>query len=298
MSEKILISQTKLVEAKEFPVSGKSTRQDRVLKECLDAGYQSLFMPELIRARITAPKDSRLWQTWWSSPSLIAYGQVGRKNLVVVAHVPNYFSENPQRVTDEINKGLIYGAGRFPQEELERLVNLRGERVLVIPYEQLRKSISGVINVSQVLNHSLVIPFLGVSKEEAEVYLAKYKEVYDNKIGIWHYDNFQEGQFQQPLARFLFLGDSYNNDLGGNYILCDNGRVLGVSGEAGIAHDQGDDLVKIVSDYIGPEHQSKIVESLRGLYPSEEQIRTVLEPHFGGTPFFDEIISRVKDQYQ
>ena len=297
MSEKILIPQTRLVEAKEFPVSGKSTRQDIVLKECSDAGYNPLFMPELIRARTVAPKKSRLWQTWWTSPGPVICGKIGKEEFVVVSHVPNYFSENPQRITDEINnKSLIRGAGRFPQEELERLACL-SEGTYVIPRSKLKECKNGEIYVDDALLHPLVIPFLGVPEDEAGAFLTRYKEVYARKtIRVFFPDDFLS-EDQQPLARFLFLGDC-NDGLGGSGSLSSGGRFLGVSGEAGIAHDQGDNLVKIVSDYIGPEHQSKIVESLRGLYPSEEQIRTVLEPHFGGTPFFDEIISRVHDQYQ
>ena len=293
MSEKILIPQTKLVEAKEFPVSGKLTRQDIVLKECLDAGYQSSSIPDLIRFRIIVPKKSRLWQTWWTSPSLVICGKIGKEEFVVVSHVPNYFSKNPQRITDEINKGLIGGAGIFPQEELERLASL-SEGTYVIPRGKLKECKNREINIDDALLHPGVIPFLGVIEDEAWAFLTRCREIYGREtIGVYLPDDFSG---DRPLARFLFLGDYYYNDLIGNYNLSGDGRVLGVSGEAGIAPDQGDNLVNVVSKYAGPQTLAKIVKDLERLQPTDEQVRNVLSPYFG-SEIIDDITKEVSKLY-
>ena len=59
MLEKILYAEKKL-----GVFSASSDRSVcETLKECLDAGYKPLFMPDLIRLRIANPEDLQLWES-------------------------------------------------------------------------------------------------------------------------------------------------------------------------------------------------------------------------------------------
>ncbi|MBI2452546.1 hypothetical protein HYV50_05755 [Candidatus Pacearchaeota archaeon] len=194
----------KTLEGKEFPESG-SERIDLALKELEDSrnpAYEAVYMPELIDARIYSPEDSRIWQVWWITPSIRATGKTKQGNPVVVyAHIPNYFSKS-ENITKAINQGLVNYAGRIPQNEFQRLLDLEDKkRVFVIPHSDLKNSEGGVISLKKALKHPQTIPFLG-GEERAAKYFERHKEVYGENIGIWHTDDLAE----EPLARALFVG--------------------------------------------------------------------------------------------
>ncbi|MBI5391578.1 hypothetical protein HZB00_01100 [Candidatus Woesearchaeota archaeon] len=196
------------------------------LQQCLEAGYQPFFMPELAKERTNAGSGSRLWQVWFSTPSIRATGQTKQGSKVVAyAHVPNYFSE-PANIKNVIESGKLKNyAGEMPQADFDKLVDLNGNgRVFVIDYETLRKAPSGVINVDDALEHPQTIPFLG-GEATAKAYLARHKDVYGNRIGVWHQDDFDKAT---PCGRVLCAGsglDGYDGIGSGS-------RVLGVAPEA------------------------------------------------------------------
>ena len=195
------------------------------LVNCVKAGYQALFMPELALTRIGAEQGSEVLTKWYVTPSLRATGTTKQGSKVVVyAHQPNYFSD-PVNIRNVVEGGkLVNGAGTIPQEAFDSLVAQDGNgRVFVIPYETLKQSSSGVIKVDDALEHPQTISFLGLGREDAEKYLAKHREVYGDTIGIWHCDDFNK---KDPLGRLLFVGDG--GSLDGVDGLVDCGRVFGV----------------------------------------------------------------------
>ena len=199
------------------------------LADCAREGYQALFMPELALKRIEAERDSEVITYWNGTPSLIVTGRTKQDSKVVIyAHVPNFYS-NPVNIRETVESGrLVNCAGPVPQGEFNRLEALNGSgRVFVIPYETLKQSSSGVINVDDAIGHPQTIPFLGLGREGAERYLIKHKEVYGNQIGIWHRDDFNKNT---PLGRVLCLGNCYVG-LDGFSSLDYFGQVFGIAPE-------------------------------------------------------------------
>lgn len=214
--------------------SNTNTGVADVFEQAANEGYQVLFMPELALARTGS---NELFQKWYVTPSLRATGQTRASSKVVVyAHVPNFYS-NPTNVRDAIKeKRLVNGAGPIPQEEFDRLVSLDGNgRVFIVPYEKLKESSSGVISVDSALEHPQTIPFLGLNEKDAKAYLAKHKEVFGERIGVWHSDDFDK---KTPRGRVLCLGD-YDVGLDGDYDFGGGGLVLGVAPEAPVAQKNG-----------------------------------------------------------
>lgn len=189
------------------------------------------YMPDLIRARIATESAHRVWQTWWTAPSLRATGRTAAGTPVVLyAHVKNFYSDgnNIKKAIEE--KKLVRGAGILPREEFARLLSLEGNGVSVVDYVALKKSTNGVIRVDEALKHPQTLSFLGVSEEEAQALLRKHKSIYGANIGIYHFDDLAN----EPLARVLFLGV-----VNFNYYLNDNldsdARVLGVRRRASVS---------------------------------------------------------------
>ena len=216
----IIVPKIVLYEGKEF----YKNRTDKALNDCVEAGFQAVFMPQLIDTRIQNPKDSRAWQTWWTTPSIKATGlSKGGNPVVVYAHTDNYFS-NPKNIETAINNGLRNGAGVMPQANFQRLLDLEdGKTVFVVDYNKLKNSVSGIISVDDALKHPQTIPFIS-GKEKAETYLNRHLEVYGANIGIWHSDDLQADE--TPAGRLLFLG-GYGKGLFGYYDLINLGRFLG-----------------------------------------------------------------------
>lgn len=209
----------KNLEGKEFYDGGA----DKALRACQDEGFEAIFMPSIADTRIEAEKDARIWQKWWTAPSIKATGKTKQGNAVVVyAHIPNYFS-NPDNIETAIKQGLINGAGIMPQDELQKLLDLEdNENVFVIDYNKLKNSSSDVIPLKNALKHPQTIPFLG-GEERAEKYLKRHKEVNGNQIENWHSDDLSD----KPVGRLLFIGGDYlNGRYGLHYIASFIGRVL------------------------------------------------------------------------
>ncbi|MBS3149366.1 hypothetical protein J4455_01565 [Candidatus Woesearchaeota archaeon] len=227
------------------------------LKSLQKEGYTPVYMPQLADARIEADGDSRVWQTWFTTPSIRATGRTKQGNPVVVyAHTNNYLS-TPENIEQAISEGLVNNAGRIPQGEFQRLVDLEGltdesgnKLVFLVDYDKFRNSPSGLINVSDALEHPQVIPFLG-GEERAQRYLEKHKTVFGPRIGVWYTDDLRD----EPLARLLYLGD-YDDGLGGLNYLGYGARFLGVRDSAEgasskIPKPSIDQVLKIAEDYLG-----------------------------------------------
>ncbi len=208
----------------------------QALRNCQQAGYSALFMPEFIDRRINALKEDSVWQNWHTTPSIRATWKTKQGSPVVLyVHRNNYFS-NPDNIAEEIAQNrLINGAGAYPEKEFYRFVNLaeKGNKsVFLVPHEKLKNSTSGVISIEEALEHPQTIPFLG-GKERTEAYLPRHKEVFGDRIGNYHSDDLGNG----PRARLLYVG-SNDGGLDGYDSLNGSGRFFGVRSVAPKAHDR------------------------------------------------------------
>ncbi len=242
MTNTILVP--KILEGKRF-CTGRT--EDKDLKKCLSEGYEAQFMPAVADARIAAqgdimggPEFTDIWMCNYCTLSVKATGKTKQGNPVVVyAHVPNYLSD-PDNIEKVIDQGTINGAGRMPQEEFQRLLDLEdNENVFVVDYNALRNSCSWgfEIPLNEAIKHPQTIPFLGgeeraekylkkheevignsrkIVREEGKIEFKKHKEVNGNSIGIWRSDDLSD----HPLARLLCL----------DYVVVNLGGVRQISG--------------------------------------------------------------------
>lgn len=196
----------------------------QALRECLESDLGPLYMPDLIEARINSDNNTRIWQDWFTTPSIKATGTTKQgNNVVIYAHTPNYFS-NPDNIENSLSS-LVDGAGILQNKEFQRLLDLEdNKRVFVVDYKQLRKTESGAIKLKDALKHPQTIPFLG-GEEKTLRYLERFKEVFGNRIDIWYSDDLSE----KPLARLLFAGCNYYDSLNGDDSLDCSGRFAGVN---------------------------------------------------------------------
>lgn len=210
------------------------------------AGYRLPFMPEVIDAKLSLldlemlPRDgtlstyNKLWHIGLElcTPSIAATGKtnVGAE-VVVFAHVPNYFSDSKNIVGNETL--LRCGRSAFPQDEFNRLVGLdgmtneKGDRLVsVIDYRRLKRISErdldglGETPVRRAINHPQTIPFVGGSKR-AKRYLKSHAEE-DVILGSNIYINYCEDMHSVPVASFLSLGED------GGLFVGNAGHFIGV----------------------------------------------------------------------
>ena len=195
------------------------------LEEC-SGEHRALFMSELVDARILSDEGSVFWQKGFNSQSVVVTGRTkGGSAVVVYGHVPSYFSD-PANIRRSKERSLEDGAGYFPQKEFDRLLDLEDSKgVFVVDYERLKSSVSGVIGVSEALDHPMVVPFLG-GQERAELYLRRHEQVVGSMIGVYHVDDLRD----TPVGRLLLVNSSNGNGgLDGCGDLYKYGRFVGVS---------------------------------------------------------------------
>jgi hypothetical protein len=206
-------------------------RQDKALKLCEEAGYQPLYMPALVDLRIKSAGDAKIWQEWFSTPSMRVTGRRKSTNRskkegtasVVYAHIPNYLS-NSKNLKRVIEHNLVFDVGIIPQVEFLRLLDLEdGKNVFVVDYDAIKNSASGVVTLKKALKQPQTNPFFG-GEERTEKYFERYKKVYGNMIGIWHPKDLPD----RPMARLLFLGNHYYFSPVDSSCLGDSGRFIGV----------------------------------------------------------------------
>jgi hypothetical protein len=206
-------------------------RQDKALRLCEEAGYQALFMPDLLDMRIKSAKTSRIWKEWYSTPSIRVTGRGKCTNLskkggtafVVYAHIPNYLS-NSKRLRRIIEHKLVFDVGIIPKIEFIRLLDLEDrEKIFVVDYGAIKNSASGLVTLKEAMKQPQTKPFFGGEKR-TERYFKRYKKVYGEMIGIWR----PKDSADQPMARLLFLGNQRYFSPVDSSCLGDSGRFIGV----------------------------------------------------------------------
>lgn len=278
--DEILIPERRIVnrKGKEFECL-KINGNYHALKELKEQGYSPVFMPQLVDARIEAPKDSRLWQVLYSTPSIIATGRIKNEPMVVFDHTTdNYFSK-PENITSSIKEGLVNGAGVIPQPYFEAMVDKdeitdeQGNRLVWVlkgkKYEEFRKSSSGIILVKNALKHPQPIPFIG-GEERAKRYLERYEEVCGNSIRIRHSDDLNK-YGNEPLGRLLYVGLDDSDGLNGDGYLSGGARLVGVrDGAKGatqkISRPSLEQILKILEDHVPNASKPEVESRLRTLY--------------------------------
>jgi len=284
-----------------------STRQDDVLRNCLNAGYEALTMLDLIDRRIGSANEERIWQYGHSTLSIKATGKTKQRTPVAIyAHIHHDFSD-PDSITGAIEQGLVNGAGIMTQDEFQRLLDLQNDKnVFVVDYGKLKKTIESkgdVFNINIALEHPQTIPFLG-GEERAQRYLQKHAQVYGDKVIIWSSDDLAD----QPLARLLFIGGKYLPSLNGDYALDGHGRFVGIPLPKGTAAENKlekeveESIEQLVPGFtrrsvhiLPPEEPIQLVEvtqpqkrKARVLPPMEEPV--MLPPAEEKYPSLDQII--------
>jgi len=210
-----------------------NTPMEEALRACQIAGYTPAYMPELAERRIKAKANSALWNDWWTTPSLRITGTTSAGSKVVL-YVHDQTSWNDPEKLKYAREHHKNGAGPFPQEEFNVLVDRNGDgKVFLVDYDKLRSSPSGIISVNAALEHPQTIPFLGGDEKLAQRYLNKHGQVKGNKIGIWRSDDLKD----QPYGRLLFLGDGISSILDGVSSLSGSARFFGVRRGVSEAND-------------------------------------------------------------
>jgi hypothetical protein len=257
------------------PVEAKEFYDDNIavaLAKC-QKNATPLFMNELLLARTNAPKGSRLWQVWYTAPSVRATGTTSKgAKVVVYAHRENYFSY-PKNIAKARKQGLDNYAGKMPQEAFQALIDLDEEKdqsgnrlVWVINYNTLKKAKSDSISVDQALEHPQTIPFCG-GEAQAKEYLKKHEENYGKKIGNWHSDDLRD---DGPLGRLLYVGDDDYGGLDGLNILSGCGRFVGVLKSAEgtqrkIVRPTSDQIMKVVGEYTPAKLHPELEARIKGM---------------------------------
>lgn len=204
--------------------------------------YIPVFMPQIIEIRINSSGDSSIWGNGIHALSLIARGHINGELMYVISHTDNYFSDyNNIR---KAQKRLINQAGPIPKKIFENLIETDGLRdeqnnrlVWVLrekDFQKFRDSKFGrkynplkAFKVDNALEHPITIPFIG-GEQRAQQYLQKHKEIYGDKIKIYHYDDWESND-KQPLGRLLLLGlGEFNGFLSAYDPLDFGGRFLGI----------------------------------------------------------------------
>lgn len=212
----ILIPVSSYLRGREFEHLGNNGKY-LALKELVNQGFRPVYMPQLADSRVNG---NLLWNRFYHAPSMIATGRMNNEPMVVFSHKDNYFS-NPDNIKASINQGLVNYAGKIPQPEFKSMVDQdqitdeQGNRLVYVlkgkEYQKFKDSKSGEIKVKHALEHPQTIPFLG-GEERAKRYLARHKEVFGDKIGIWHSDDLADN----PLAHVLCLGYGCSGSLYGD----------------------------------------------------------------------------------
>lgn len=244
------------------------------LKNCGSECEEILYMPQLLELKISALNDSKIFQNWYSTPSIKVTGRTKQgKPVVVYAHISDYFS-NQKNIKKSINKGLINGAGYILNKDFMRLLELEdNKKVFVVDYYKLKSSTSGIIPLEKALEHPQTIPFCG-SKELAEKYLGKYKEVYGamgkiygEGIGVFHCDDL----YNSPLARPLVIGLNLKGGLYSNISLNYDARFVGISKyykdvKEKIYGPSLKDILKLTRNYVPNIAKNEFEQNLREMY--------------------------------
>ena len=241
--------------------NGKTFYDDKIpiaLKQALD--YSTLngivaTMPELISAKIKAPKSHDFWQSWYSvhteeNIGIDKKGRFYKKDEPVLIVVNGGGILTPDRINKAYTDGLVDGSakytdkefndlldGKLPDntsiqlykfEEIKKGITLPHKFGVVMPYSLAQKTSSGYYKKDGFTKNPLVIARAGGIENLEQYYeLAKAP---DNDLGNYHaYDG---RDTSTPSGRLLFLYSDYDGLNGDDYLDNYGGRFVGVAPEA------------------------------------------------------------------
>lgn len=237
-------------------------------------GFHPAFAPEIVGSRL----QDRYWGRSYATQSIRATGYTKHGQKVdIYVHTEHWFS-NPENILlayrRDFNDLTLNGAARMPQEEFDRLIDLdektneHGDRIVwVIGHGALWRARSKVMTIEEALEHPQTKPFIG-NETKAGPYLAKHKERYGDKIGIWYSDDLGT----EPRARPLFFGsDHLGLDSGFNFF--SDGRILAMK-YINVQEQTGEKSLSLQDELAGTE--SKSAELAASKYEQEQSTSLAL----------------------
>ncbi len=222
--------------------------------QCFEQKCTPAYMPELLHFKIDVSAESKLWQQWYTSASIIITGRSKKGNAVVAfVHTENPLN-NSTKILETIALGLQNGAGMLPTYEFNKILEQQDNtNIFVIDYDSLYHYPIQEIPLDDALSHPFVIPFCG-GKEIAAQYLKKYREVTTkNTITLQYGDDAQ----LRPLARLLYLAPGGSFDAtasleSSNYLLGIKENTLFSSRTKSNSQYSIDDLLTLAQQYVPP----------------------------------------------
>ncbi|MEK6967750.1 MAG: hypothetical protein AABX51_03915 [Nanoarchaeota archaeon] len=210
------------------------------LRALTDGNYKPLFLSQLVALKTGANHDCPFWSTDIATPDSVMKGRTkGGLDVLVIAHVPNYFS-NPDNLNRAVQEGLINGYGSIPVAEFHRTLDLEEkEKVIVLAgnkYDEFISAPEGDLSelgylspgdylaACSILTHPAPTPFIG-ERSKARNYILAHKKIFGNHFGIWH----KLPDSDKPIGGLLHLGSSGNNSIG-IHALDSETRFIGVPG--------------------------------------------------------------------
>ncbi|MDP1695050.1 MAG: hypothetical protein Q8L34_05930 [Candidatus Woesearchaeota archaeon] len=203
-------------------------RIERALKNCQNAGFQVLYMPQVVDDRINGTagwysawdlttKDLQFKSGVYVTPSIAITGKTRQgSKIVVYAHLPTSLA-TPQGIQRAKQKGLVNGAARFSQAKLQSLVDAdgktdeQGNRLIWVNEYKPSKPLEEYVPIDKAITDQEIISFLG-GEQRAARYLSTHAQEFDaENIFVRYANDFSK---ESPLARLLFVG-LINYGLGG-----------------------------------------------------------------------------------
>jgi len=180
-------------------------RMDSALTDCLNDGFEPLFIPEIVDERINSDRDSLIWHRPFYGVSIKVSGKSkGGNRVTAYCHKPHFFC-SPENIGWKIQRGIVNGAGIMPKDEFYRILDMEdNEKVFVMDYDLSEQHHPPTeISIEKALKDPQTIPFLG-GRGRAEEYLETYARIYKNRVRIIYEKDFSIQYL--ALARFLYLG--------------------------------------------------------------------------------------------
>jgi hypothetical protein len=148
-----------------------------VLKEIKENSMKPLFAPQLAEERLYARPDSRLWQKFYTTPSLVVSGKTNHGNAVTVfVHADNYLM-NPKNAAGNIRQGTVPVA----EDAFLRYIGQEDNKTVFIrDFNALENAPHVVSTLEEAIQHPAIVPIFG-TVERAAAYLQVWKPVYDEQ---------------------------------------------------------------------------------------------------------------------
>ncbi len=153
-------------------------------------GYDTLYIPQIVDARIVSEGYDDIVENTILSPSVRVIGKSKAGNAVVVyAHVPHYFS-NPTNITAARKAGLVNGAAKMPLSHFYGLLDLEDNKNVFVLDHQIFLNAGtydgvygnyGSVELSEAIENPRLISFFA-GRERAERYFARYNSYLEKNI--------------------------------------------------------------------------------------------------------------------